>query len=195
MAKFVIGILVGAALAFGYVRWGVDALGILALPDKLRGNLVSSATEVDLYSLDRSLETRRRALEVLFANRPEFAASVDAEFGHPFLEALYKARAIREARILRQQWDAFDAVLAKPALRDTLEKKYGVHETLSLKHRMLLSRLGDYPFLKQWIESRHQAPDENTLLATLNDIAALPHAIRLSPPPESRTEQPLPYHR
>ena len=53
----------------------------------------------DLYDLDKPLDARKRALEIFFQNRPQFAAEVDAEFVHPFLNALYLKRMIREARM------------------------------------------------------------------------------------------------
>lgn len=182
MPKFLFGILVGAALAFAYVRWGIELPKLLGMPDKLRGNLISTATESDLYSLDQPIENRRRALEVLFANRPEFAASVDAESGHPFLEALYTRRAIREAGALRQEWEALDVTLSKPSLREALEKKHGVRETLLLKQRILLSSLEKYPFLKQWIERSHPNLDEHTLPSILDDISARPRTTGLAAP-------------
>jgi hypothetical protein len=154
MAKFVLGVVLGAVLAFGYVRWNVSLPAFLALPEQLRGNLVSAATEADLYDLDRDSSTRRRALEVLFANRAEFAATVDAEAGHPFLAALFKARAVREARRVVAQWPAFDDVLAKPALREALVRKHGTVDTTELKQAMLVEALGRQPFLEAWL-ARH----------------------------------------
>ena len=84
MAKFFIGLLAGLVLAFGYVRWVISAPGFIQLPEKLRGNIVSTAIEGDLYDLDKPLDARKRALEIFFQSRPQFAAKVDAEFAHPF---------------------------------------------------------------------------------------------------------------
>ena len=173
MGKFLIGLVVGIAAAFGYVRWNISP-GIMELPETLRGNIVSTAIEGDLYDLDKPLDTRRRALEVFFQNRAQFAASVDAEFAHPFLNALYRKRVIREARQLRGQWDAFDMALEKPALRETFEKKYGVSDDIALKQAMLLNAYQEKDFLKQWVAAHETAPTKAALLPLLKKLSVQP---------------------
>lgn len=157
MLKFVVGAMLGAALAFSYVRWNVELPAFLSLPDKLRGNIVSTTTEGELYDLDRDPGTRRRALEILFANRADYAAKVDADAGHPFLSALLAERASREARQLAAQWKAFDAILSKPALREAQERRHRVTETDALKRAMLHEALGRQEFLKAWL-ARNAGP-------------------------------------
>lgn len=176
MLKFILGVLFGAGLAVGYVRYSIELPEYLQLTDKLRGNLVSTATEGELYDLGRDIETRRRALEIFFANRPDFAVRVDAEFGHPFLAALYRKRAIREARRLRGQWSAFDTALDKPALRERLEKKYGTTDATALKQAMLAEALQREPFLKSWLVKQGHAIEHADLLATLREASAMPAA-------------------
>ena len=177
MLKFILGVIFGAALAVGYVRYNLDLPEYLQISDKLRGNLVSTATEGDLYDLGRDIAMRRRALEVLFANRPEFAVEVDQEFGHPFLKALYKRRAIHEARLLRGQWSAFDMGLEKAELRAALERKHGANDPLVIKQRMLQAALAkSYPFLKRWLEQKGEPAGEGELLATLKRVGILPSA-------------------
>ncbi len=172
MAKFLAGLAIGVALAFGYVQWGLQAPSVMQLPDKLRGNIVSSAIEADLYDLGKPLDLRRRALEVFFQNRPEFAAEVDAEFSHPFLNALYLKRVIREARVLRGEWDAFDKVLEKPALRAALENKHATSDETALKQAMLFDKLAERPFLSQWIAEYQGEVTPQTLLPMLQKLSA-----------------------
>ena len=152
LLKFLIGVLAGAALSFGYVRYNVELPGILQLPDRARGNLISTAIEDQLYDLDADAATRRRALEIYLANRAADAALADAEAGHPFLSALHRARARREARQLLLALPAFDETLAKPALRSALERKHGTRDANVLKQRMLADALARKPFLKRWLE-------------------------------------------
>jgi hypothetical protein len=123
MSRFLLGLVIGIALSFGYVRWGIKLPDFLTLLEQLRGNIVSTAIEEDLYNLDQPIQTRQRALEVFFESRAKFAVETDAEYGHPFLNALYRKRATHEARLLRGQWDAFDEAMGKPALRSALERK------------------------------------------------------------------------
>jgi len=173
MGKFLIGLIAGVAIAFGYVRWNVSP-GIMELPEKLRGNIVSTAIEGDLYDLDKPLDARRRALEVFFQNRAQFAAGVDAEFAHPFLNALYRKRVIREARQLHAQWNAFDMALDIPALRAPMEKKYGVGDDLGLKRAMLFNAYQEKTFLMQWMDEHEQKPTPETLLPLLRKLSAYP---------------------
>lgn len=175
MLKFIFGVLFGAGLAFGYVRYQVELPEFMQLPDMLRGNLVTSAVESDLYDLDAALDVRRRALEIYLANRPERAVEIDGSFGHPFLEALYRHRAIREARLLKGQWSAFDMALGKPELRQRLEAVHGTADSETLKRKMLLAALGkSYPFLGRWLTKAGEPNDEARLLDTVTRLARLP---------------------
>ncbi len=174
MARFLIGLVVGLALAFGYVRWGVSAPGFIQLPEKLKGNIVSTAIEGDLYDLDKPLDARKRALEIFFQNRPQFAAEVDAEFAHPFLNALYLKRVIREARLLRSERGAFDIALRKPALRAVLEKKHGATNDTALKQAMLFDAFTKKEFLVQWVAKYEERVSPNTLLPLLKKLSAQP---------------------
>lgn len=163
MFKFILGIIIGAALAFGYVRFNVQLPSVLQLPDMLRGNLISTATEADLYNLNAAPETHKRALEIFFANRSKDAAKLDADTGHPFLKALYKKRATREARQLSMQWTAYDQALSKPALRESLERKHATSDTAELKRHMLFDALSRKPFLKEWLEKNAEQPTRENL--------------------------------
>lgn len=174
MAKFLIGLLLGIALAFGYVRWGISMPGIVQLPEKLRGDIISTAVEGELYDLDKPLEVRRRALEVFFQNRAKFAGEVDAEFSHPFLNALYLRRVIREARILRGYWDAFDRILEQPALRAAMEKQHGTTDETALKQAMLFEKFTEETFLAQWVAEHEGKVTPEGLLPLLVKLSAQP---------------------
>lgn len=172
MTRFVLGVVVGVLAAIGYVRFDLALPSWLQLPDMLRGNLVSTATESALYDLDPDPAVRTRALEVYFANRAREAAKVDAEAGSPFIQALHKSRAVREARQLTGEWSASSEVLTKPALREALERKLGTSDTGALKLQLLADALDRKPFIKSWLE-RHAAPlTRDGLPALLKRIAA-----------------------
>jgi len=172
MLKFLLGILLGAMMAFGYVRWNVQLPAALLLPEKLRGNIISTVVEADLYDLGRGAQARQRALEVLFATRPDYAARLDAGAGHPFLSALHRERAAREARQLLIQWPAYDDVLAKPALRAALERKHGSADPEVLKLAMLREALDRQPFLKSWLKDHAGDAVGGDLRALLRNIGA-----------------------
>lgn len=171
MLKFLLGVVLGMAVAVAYVHWGFDLPDKLQIATKLRGNLVSTAVEGDLYDLDLDSSRRQRALEVLFANRPQFAAAVDDEMGHPFLEALMRNRAAKDARRLVSSWPAFDRVLAQTELRAALEEKHATRDVGELKRRMLAEAFSRETFLAAWIRRRGPAAAEGDLLAALREVA------------------------
>jgi hypothetical protein len=171
MLRFLFGIVLGAALSFGYVKWGGAFFDVISLPDRVRGNLVSIASDETLYDLQQNADT----LEVFFDNQAALAARIDAEAGHPFLSALYVRRAAREAGQLHAQWQAFDVALAKPALRQALEKKHAMTDTLALKREMLVEALARQPFLQDWIAQHHPGTAKEALLELLAQIARRRH--------------------
>jgi hypothetical protein len=172
MLRFALGVIAGALLAFGFVRFDIAPPSWFGLPERLRGNLVSTATEAALYDLGGDGAEATRALEVYFANRPADAAALDAASGHPFLTALRRTRATREARQVLARWEASDAALAQPALRAALERRHGVRDTHALKEAMLAEALSDMPFLAAWLEAT--IPGEGTTLEALRAAARDP---------------------
>lgn len=173
MPKLFIAAAAGALLSFLFTQFGLD---FLRAPQRLKGNLISAATEAELYSFDADADKQTRALEVYFANRAQDAAALDTAAGHPFLKALQRARAAREARQLAGQWSAYDVALAQPDLRATLEAKHGVKEDEALKRAMLFAALDDKPFLRAWLETNIGEPDaenlRDQLSAAANDSAS-----------------------
>lgn len=158
MWKFLGGVLLGVIVALGYVRFDLPLPEFLQLPGMLKGNIVSSATEQELYDLSADGGTRLRALDVYFANQSRAAAELDAASGHPFLHALHRERARHEARLLLAAREGFAAALAQPALRQTLERKHGVSDDAALEAAMLADRLDDYPFLTGWLAKSTECP-------------------------------------
>lgn len=168
MPKFLLAAAVGALLSFLFTAFGLD---FLRAPQRLKGNLISSAVEGELYDFDADTAKQRRALEVYFANRAQEAAALDEAAGHPFLKALQRARAAREAQQLAALWSAYDATLAQPALRKTLEAKHGVSEDEALKRAMLFAALDKKPFLRTWLETNIGEPDADNLRDQLSAAA------------------------
>lgn len=168
MLRFLGGLVFGVAMALGYVHLGWELPGYLQLPDKFKGNVISSTVEDALLDMSATSATRRRALEVLFDNRAAYAAQIDVEMGHPFLDAYQRRHAAVAARRLRLAWAALDEVLAKPALRAALEKKHGTTDTLALKRAELVARLEANPFLKAWMQKENLSVAPQALLDSLS---------------------------
>lgn len=174
MLRFLLGVALGAAMAIGYVQWGHALQDKLNVAGKLRGNQVAAAGEGDLYDLSADEAHRRRALEVFFANRADYAAGLDSKMGHPYLEALYRRRAGLEARLLRTKWRTFDRPLSTASLRSTLERRHGTTDTATLRKLMLVDALERQPFLSSWMRRSGFSTTGDDLLDTLNRIAARP---------------------
>jgi hypothetical protein len=174
MLKFMGGLLAGIVLALGYVRFDFALPEFLEAPEKLRGGVVSAAIEEDLYDLAADSGRSVRALEVYFENRAEAAAELDAEVGHPFLSALRRMRAMREARQLSMQWSAYDAALTQDALRDMLVRKHGTAEEDALKRAMLMEALQDRSFLQGWLTAEYGTVTEDNLRDLLARASVAP---------------------
>jgi len=161
MWKFIGGVLLGIVVAFGYVRFDLPLPDFLQLPGTLKGNLVSTVTEGELYDLSADAGMQRRALEVYFGNQPRAAVEVDAAAGHPFLYALHRERARREARQLLAARSGFAAVLEQPALREALVRKHATTDEDALRAAMMVERLERHVFLSGWLkqEANCAGPD------------------------------------
>lgn len=137
MWKLLAGMVAGTILAIVYVLFNVQLPEFLQIPGLVRGGAISTTTEAQLYDLGDNDAARLRLLEVYFDNRPRDAAAIDADAGHPFLTALHRARATREAQLLSARWEAFDRALAQPDLRQSLERKHQTTDTTALTQAML----------------------------------------------------------
>lgn len=174
MWKFLAGIVAGTAVAILYVLFNVQLPAVLQLPALVRGGAITTTTEAQLYDPQSDNPARLRALEVYFANRAQDAAAVDADAGHPFLETLHRARGRQEAQRLSTKWEAYDQVLAQPALRGALEREYREVDTIALKQAMLWEAQNEYLFLKQWLTITYGPQSEQTLYTTLLDARRVP---------------------
>jgi len=171
MLKFIAGAAMGAVLSFIFVQFNLAPPAILKLPERVKGDLVSAATEAQLYDMTAAADVRERALKVYFDNRSTDAAKLDASLGHPFLNAMYKVRAQREARQLLGKWSAFEKVLSQPALREALVRKHGTDKDDQLKTVLLVEAFGKMPFLESWLTSQSLDTAPVNLLATLRQIS------------------------
>ncbi|MGH1419492.1 MAG: hypothetical protein ACRBCJ_11595 [Hyphomicrobiaceae bacterium] len=175
MLKFFLGLCFGLIMSVSYVRWGIDKPQILNLVDQLKGNIIATATDSQLYDVNAPADVKTRALEAYFRNSAESAAKIDAEFGQPFLTALYRRRVIREARQLRLQWTAFDKALAQTNLRAALENKHQTTDTIELKQAMLMHALTEQKnFLWDWMRRYDEKPSPETLLNRLSKLSQAP---------------------
>ncbi len=168
--KFVAGLLFGVAVAFAYVRFGVELPGILQFPGLVQNAAIATAVDGDLYDLDKPIGDRRRAFEIYLQSQPKQAVGIDAAAGHPLLNALYRRWARRQAQQLAGQWFAYDTALDKPNLRKVLADTHGTNDTEALKRAMLWKAYADETFLKQYLRENGGAPTPDTLRARLKQV-------------------------
>ncbi len=90
----------------------------------------SNAAVVDDALIDPDIPeaTRRRALEVYFANQGNAPAALEAELGYPLTRAMQNRRVKRAAQRLRAEWSKYDETLRQPALREAMSRKHGVSD-------------------------------------------------------------------
>lgn len=172
MKQFIGGLVAGILLSLFYVHWGWQTPDILNLPKMLRGNIVSTSVEELLYDFKANSVERRRGQEVFFEKRAKFASEIDQEYGNPFLDALQRHRAMHDARKLSASLSANHEALKQPALRATLERKYGTTETQSLLDRMAQESLSRQPYLKSWMEKEGLPVDASSLRGALARITS-----------------------
>lgn len=161
--KFLAGLVFGAIMSFAYVRYNLELPAVFQFPGLVQNAAIATAVDADLYDLDKPPADRQRALEVYFQAQPKKAAEIDWKAGSPFLTALYKRWATRQARQLKGQWTAFDTALEKPELRKVLERAHGTADTVALKQAMLWKAYQDETFLKAWLQRNGGLPTKENL--------------------------------
>lgn len=171
MSKFLLGLVFGAIMSFAYVRYNVELPAIMQLPGLAQNAAVAVAATDDLYDLDAPEDHRQRALEVYFQSQAKQAAEIDQAAGSPFLKALHKRWAVREARQLKLQWSAFDQGLAKPQLRKVLERTHATTDPLKIKRAMLWKAFQDKPLLQSWLRHHGGPATPDTLPDRLTEAA------------------------
>lgn len=159
LGKFIGGLLLGAILTGGYVRYAFELPEILTVGDKLAEATIVTTAEVDLYDLNNSLEIRERAMSVVLGQQPEKLIEMNQQFDGLLIDELYRRKATRKAMLLKQTFDAYNKAFEQPALVKTLETKYGRSDPEELRRRMLWERLSEDDFLLAYLTSTH--PDNS----------------------------------
>jgi hypothetical protein len=176
MWNFLAGTVCGVVLSISYVWYDVALPEWAVLPDTVKKSLNAAAVDDALVDPAIPEATRRRALEVYFANQAERAAVLEAELGYPLTRAIQNRRLKRAAQRLRAQWSGYDEVLKQPALRETMSNKYGASDDDKLKRHMLMAALQEKPVLAKWLKSRARTPSASNVLELVTEVSRLPQA-------------------
>ena len=182
MWNFLAGTVCGVVLSISYVWYGVSLPDWLELPDTFKKSLNAAVVDDALLDPDIPEATRRRALEVYFANQAERAAALEAELGYPIIRALQNRQVKRVAQHLRAQWSGYDAALRQPALRATLSRKHGAADNDTLKRHMLMAALKEEPLLANWLKIHSRTPSASNALEIITEVSRL--AATSSCPPD-----------
>ena len=173
MWNFVAGTVCGVMLSIGYVWYDVSPPSWLELPGLFQRSLKAAVVDEALVDPEVSEATRRRALEVYFANQAERAAALEAELGFPLTRAMQTRRVKRAAQRLLTRWSGYDEVLKQPALREAMSQKHGAPDDDMLKRRMLMEALAEQPVLTAWLKERSRVPTEANVLEVLKEVGRL----------------------
>ncbi len=173
MWKFLGGTLFGLVLSVAYVWYGIALPDWMELPGLFQRSVTAAAIDDVVIDLDTPEATRRRALEVYFANQAKRAAELEAELGFPLTRAMQFRRVKREAQILRAQWSALDVALGKPALLQALQAKHQTTDSDTLKRRMLMAALAEKVLLKKWLERHSRQATEQNVIEVITNISRL----------------------
>lgn len=185
MWNFLTGTICGVMLSISYVWYDVSLPDWIELPDAFKKSLNAAVVDDALVDPDIPEATRRRALEVYFANQAERAAALEAELGYPMTRAMQIRQVKRAAQRLQEQWSGYDMILSQPALRETRSLKYGASDDDTLKRRMLMAALAERPLLVKWIKTHSRTPSVSNVLEIVTQLSRLDPASACKPRPSS----------
>jgi len=151
VGRFLIGVGVGIAITWGYVRFGFELPGIADLPGKVTSAAISMTADADLENWELPLEGRQRAAAVVFAQNPDRLIEIDNALDHAVLNELWRTKAVRRAQILNSTCTGYDKVLSQPALRDRYERKFNTTDPDVIKARLLEQEIREDLFLHGYL--------------------------------------------
>ena len=173
MWNFLAGTVCGLVLSISYVWYDVSLPGWVELPDAVKKSLNAAVVDDALIDPGTPEATRRRALEVYFANQAERAAALEAELGYPLTRAMQNRRVKRAAQRLRAEWSKYDETLRQPALREAMSRKHGVSDDETLKRHMLMAALQEKPMLAKWLKAQSRMPSISNVLELVSEVSRL----------------------
>lgn len=159
LGKLIVGALIGAGVTYAYVRFGYKPPAVVQLAERVTDGAVSTTATMSLYNPDANEDERHRALAVYLGKEPEVLIEIDRELDGRIMDEVLRRKALRQAKLLKHQMTAYDAALARPALREVLEKKYGASGDDQLKRRMLAAAIRKEEFLYWYLQ--RSLPDRN----------------------------------
>ncbi len=184
--KFLGGLGLGIVMTYAYTRYQWEMPAVVRLPAMVTSATISATADSDLYNWDLPFEVRQRAAAVIIGQNPDRFIELDNATDHVLLNEMVRQRALRRAMIQKTAWSAFDVALGKPALRKSLQRKYGGADDEQLKRNMLAARIAEDEILDGFL--RHHFPD-----LSRNDRVDLILNVghnRLRPSPEQIAQEP-----
>lgn len=167
--KFVVGLTIGVAVSYAYVRLGYKPPAIVQMAESVTSEAVIVAAETSLYSPTAGDVERKRAMAVVLSEQPELLIEINNELGDAVLTELLRRKALRKAKILKQQASSYDVALSKPALRKRLVQRYGNAEDAILKQRILAAAIRDDVFLVWYLRQHTPAETDQHFVDVVMD--------------------------
>lgn len=147
LGKLIVGVMIGVGITYAYVRFGYKPPAVVQLAETVTDKAVASTATASLYSATATDQERSRALAVYLGKEPDVLIDVDRELDGRIMKEVLRRKALRQAKVLKHQMSAYGEALARPALREVLERKHGETETTELKRKMLAAAIRDEEFL------------------------------------------------
>ncbi len=152
LGKLVLGALIGAGITYAYVRFGYKPPAVVQLAEKVTDGAVATTASISLYSPTASDEERLRALSVYLSKEPGVLLDINRELDDRIMQEVLRRKALNQAKVLKHQMTAYEGALARPALREVLQQKYGVTDDDQLKRRMLAAAIRKDEFLYWYLK-------------------------------------------
>lgn len=161
LGKLILGALIGVGITYAYVRFGYKPPAVVQLAEKVTDGAVATTASLSLYSPTASDDERQRALLVYLSKEPEVLLEVNRELDGRIMQEVLRRKALGQAKVLKHQMTAYEGALARPALREVLQQKYGVTDDDQLKRRMLATAIRKDEFLHWYLKriSLNQSDD------------------------------------
>lgn len=160
-AKYFGAVVFGITITYAYVHFGYQPPVAFQLAGKATSEAIVTTAEVDLYNPSAEDSIRQRAMAVVLGQQPELLIELNQELDNQILFELLRRKALRKAKVLKQEMSAYEKALSHPALRARLETKYNVTDTVSLKRSMMLAAIKDAPFLYWYLNRQFPNSTEN----------------------------------
>ncbi|MFK7819768.1 MAG: hypothetical protein AB8G99_13695 [Planctomycetaceae bacterium] len=187
LGKLILGVLIGVGITYAYVRFGYKPPAVVQLAANVTDKAVSATATETLYSPSATVQERTRALAVYLGKEPEELIDINQSLNGRIMNEALRRKALKQAKVLKQQFSAYDVALKQSSLRRRLEQKYGETNKNVLKRRMLADAIREEEFLCWYLKNTTlELTDESLVNVVLRSYQNELRPSRIAAAPEQR---------